>query len=88
MQALVFKDFYHRFVLNVEGCSNWNDLSFLGSLHRYKKCPGEQCISYKSNCKHMDLINILAEDIPSDAIHLVNDFLLSVKKSEHFLEHI
>jgi len=57
----------------VEGCSNWNDLSFLGSLIRYKKCAGKSRIPYKSDRKHLDLINILAENVPSNAIHLVKN---------------
>jgi len=70
-QALIFKDFYHRLIRKTDGCSNWNDLSFLGSLVRYKKCSGKYRIPYKSDRKHMDLINILAENVPSNAIQLV-----------------
>ena len=69
-KARVFKDFFHRLIRNIEGCSHWNHGSFVGSVVRYAACPGPALIPFKNEKKYLDLLQTFANDIPNDSIKL------------------
>ncbi len=82
-EARIFKDFYHRLVRNIEGCLTWDQGSFQGMLVRYKKCPGRSRIAYKSEHKHIDLLSILARDIPANTIRFNTEVTKIVRDGEN-----
>ncbi len=52
-------------------------------LVRYKKCPGKSRIAYKSEHKHIDLLSILARDIPANSIRFNSEVTKIVRDGEN-----
>ena len=58
------KDFYHRYIRSYDGCDNWFDLSFAGTVNMFTLCEGNQLVSFKKDKKYEDVIQIFKNDIP------------------------
>ena len=65
--APMFKDDYRRVVRSIDGCNNWYDLSFKGTMS-YVELDGSQIVTYKPDRKYEDLAQIFKNDIPYSKI--------------------
>ncbi len=58
----------NRYYQNLDGCDDWNQLSFRGSLVLYEELPGNDMVTFKGNHGFMDVLKHLAKDLPKDCI--------------------
>ena len=63
-----FKDWCNRATRSVDGCTDWYDLSFDGTVNQYEECPGNEFVRFKPGHKYEDLVQIFKNDIPYNNI--------------------
>jgi len=79
-RTFAFKDFWNRYTMCNEGSLDWYGVSFNGSVHVFKSCPGNDTVAFKGDCKAEDLLKHFTKAIPDEVIKL-NCKVTSVKYS-------
>ena len=66
----MFKDYFHRYYQNLDGCDHWKEDSFYGSAHMYSECEGNDMIPFKTDKSFSHVLKPFLDIIPEDSIKL------------------